>query len=108
MIDFDDDDYETDGCPSPADLRTLATMSVWGADGRYDRKKLEEWLHFAAGIWCACGSCSVIGDVGTFATGGWSGNEDIIASMQENLAAWLALWESTHRGGKFIFSMRDA
>ena len=37
------------------------------------------------------------------ATGGWSGNESIISSLQDNIMFWSMYWESSHRGGLFIF-----
>lgn len=39
------------------------------------------------------------------ATGGWSGNEDIIRAMEENLVCWISTWQSSHRGGLYIFSV---
>ena len=42
----------------------------------------------------------------TFATGGWSGNEDIIGALMENVMAQAMLWQSSHRGGKFIYGLR--
>ena len=38
-----------------------------------------------------------------FATGGWSGNEEIIGAMRSNYGIWSLLWESSHRGGLHIF-----
>jgi hypothetical protein len=39
-------------------------------------------------------------------TGGWSGNEDIIAAMQENRAwAWAFTWQQSRRGGHYIFDV---
>jgi hypothetical protein len=39
------------------------------------------------------------------ATGGWSGNEDIVCSLQdtnENMF-WACFWEKSKRGGLYIF-----
>ncbi len=38
-----------------------------------------------------------------FATGGWSGCSEIISAMQRNYLFWALYWESSHRGGKYIF-----
>ena len=40
------------------------------------------------------------------ATGGWSGNEEIIGALQENHVFWMTYWESSHRGGKYVFKFR--
>lgn len=47
------------------------------------------------------------------ATGGWSGNEEVISAMAENTVWWSLHWRSSRRGGLYIFSgelkhMRDA
>jgi hypothetical protein len=36
-------------------------------------------------------------------TVGWSGNEDIIASMMANRLWWMFHWESSRRGGHYEF-----
>lgn len=40
-------------------------------------------------------------------TGGWSGNESIIQSMRQNAVFWLLCWESSRRGGHFVFTLPD-
>jgi len=42
-----------------------------------------------------------------FFTGGWSGNEDLIAALSKNFYAWSQLWESSHRGGRFVFVLKN-
>jgi len=36
-------------------------------------------------------------------TGGWSGNEDIIAAMKKNTMVWLKYWHTSHHGGHYEF-----
>lgn len=36
-------------------------------------------------------------------TGGWSGNESIIRSMQKNYILWNFAWVQSRRGGHYIF-----
>jgi len=42
-----------------------------------------------------------------FATGGWSGNEELIAAFRENWLLWFRLWVSEHRGGKWTFILPE-
>ena len=37
------------------------------------------------------------------ATGGWSDNEEMITALQGNFMFWAMFWESSHRGGLFVF-----
>ncbi len=36
-------------------------------------------------------------------TGGWSGNEDIIAAMVDNWMLWTTTWCESRRGGHYVF-----
>jgi len=38
------------------------------------------------------------------ATGGWSGNEDVIAALQQNTVLWLFSWSASVRGGYYEFN----
>lgn len=38
-------------------------------------------------------------------TGGWSGNEDRIEAMMKNRLFWTFYWESTRRGGHYVFDL---
>ena len=40
-----------------------------------------------------------------FATGGWSGNEDIIAALRRNRMIQAIAWRLTSRGGLHIYTM---
>lgn len=42
-------------------------------------------------------------------TGGWSGNEEVIAALKQNTMFWMLYWKQSNRGGKYIFEkMRKA
>lgn len=43
----------------------------------------------------------------SIATGGWSGNEDIIEAMQRNDTFWTVCWLQSRRGGHFMFELPD-
>lgn len=40
-------------------------------------------------------------------TGGWSGNESIIAAMQSNQIFWGFCWVQSKRGGHYIFEVPE-
>lgn len=39
------------------------------------------------------------------ATGGWSGNEELIMALQENRIFWSLCWYRSERGGHYIFKV---
>jgi hypothetical protein len=39
------------------------------------------------------------------ATGGWSGNEDIIRALDKNVMFRMVCWQSSHRGGLHIYKI---
>lgn len=81
--------------PSESDL---AKLREWPFDDP------RGWLAFARELWWQpdWGWPNLEGHI---ATGGWSGNEDIIAAMQGNYILWAQTWESSHRGGGYIFHL---
>jgi hypothetical protein len=66
---------------------------------------LKQLLEIVQGEWAYPDYVTEEGDTWTFVTGGWSGNENLIESLSENYLAWSQLWQSSHRGGKFIFRL---
>ena len=40
-------------------------------------------------------------------TGGWSGNESILAAMEQNMIFWMVCWQEHARGGHYKFTLPD-
>lgn len=43
-----------------------------------------------------------------FCTGGWSGNESLIAALEDNTMFWLRWWQLSERGGRYVFETPNA
>jgi hypothetical protein len=84
-------------------------------------KKLREWpinshedlialLAYLKEIWwCGYGWSehqSPSGWIYSFSTGGWSDNEDLVGSLQDNLLFWALCWQQSRRGGHYRFHIR--
>lgn len=75
-------------------------------------KRIEEWdikdmvglADYVCELWSDCGSVNLHNNKRdlTLATGGWSGNEEIIEALAKTVF-WSLFWDSSHRGGKYIF-----
>lgn len=64
-------------------------------------------LREAADYFTDCGFgrvwCDPDGVLIRFATGGWSGCEDVIDALSQNLRVWGERWQQHHRGGLWVF-----
>lgn len=89
-LEWDDHAYPTD--------ESLAAIRAWPVEGW--RALLEQlrpgWEHY--------GSWRRRGPILRLATGGWSGNEEIIGELRGTWLWWLA-WRSSHRGGLHVFDL---
>lgn len=89
---LDPDEYPTD--------ETLNAIATWAGDW----VDLFSLVHEA---WKYPDRISVENDGEVYtvkaSTGGWSGNEDVIDALSRNFIAWAACWESSHRGGLYVF-----
>lgn len=87
---IDDNGYPTD--------KALDKIRNW-PPGDYDG--LMEFVKF---IWHWPDFARIGADVSTLVTGGWSGNEEILGAMTENVVWWIMHWYSSKRGGKHVFA----
>lgn len=70
----------------------------------YEVKDFDEFMEFIRPMW-HWPELFLRSNYGvyTLVTGGWSGNEAIIASMNRNVMFWMMYWESSNRGGRHVF-----
>ena len=85
-----------------------------------DLKKVREWPHadfiklmefveelWAYGDWGFLRSYEGHKEVIALSTAGWSGNEEIIGALQANGMFWSMCWESSRRGGHYLFKVNE-
>jgi hypothetical protein len=94
--------FDANGYPSEETLGTIALWQIADPVG---------WLEFVRDAWNHHYGTIIFpflenGFV-SFTTGGWSGNESIISAMRENVVLWTMLWESSHRGGKYVLRLPE-
>ena len=99
---FDEDGYPTD--------ETLYAITKWPhEDGYY------ELMVFVSGTWhwpdfmYVNPIKNIFGEPVweyTMITGGWSGNEDIVAALRNNPLFYAMCWRESHRGGKHVFEVK--
>jgi len=86
------DDYPTE--------QQLVKIETWPAND------LEGLMGFIQPLWAYadCGYWSQLDGVYRISTAGWSGNEEIISSLQQNHIWWMMFWYQSRRGGHYIFA----
>lgn len=93
---------DEDGYPAAADLEKIA---------HWDFSDFEGLMEFVQSVWWAAewgfNKKKVDGhEEYHLSTGGWSGNEDIIQALRENVMFWTLYWVQSRRGGHYIFADR--
>lgn len=93
--------FTKDGYPTDATLRTIRSWPWRDAMGLVDYiKRAWRWPAYVKTTKDEKGVAVSI------ATGGWSGNEDIVRALQGNRPWWGMFWMASKRGGKFEFHIR--
>jgi hypothetical protein len=93
---------DADGYPTDHELQLIRD---WSSDW-------SDLLTFVRGCWWAAEWGWDDKDDGAehlwrISTGGWSGNETIIAALQQNEPFWATCWQSTRVGGHYEFVTRS-
>lgn len=80
-------------------LETLRAISAWTRDRGYVKlmEHIREIWKYADGYWGQDKNGYRL------STAGWSGNEDIIIALSDNVMFWSTCWRSSERGGHHIF-----
>ena len=89
---------DNDGYPDDNELQRIREWPKdWAA--------LLEYVHSL--WWMPSWGWSQDGNTYKFSTGGWSGNEDLIAALEGNWAFWMICWVQSRRGGHYIFTVEE-
>lgn len=94
---------DCDGYPTDAELERVKTWPCDDFAGLF--AYLQDVWWYPDGLWEGVADGA---HQWHFATAGWSGNEEIVATMRQNRLLWALHWESSHRGGKHVFSKEVA
>lgn len=94
---FDENGYPTE--------ETLQVITKWPQVDGYDAL-----MNFVGKAWrwpdyISCTPMPGTGFIYECHTGGWSGNEDIVAALKANMLFWLMCWQESRRGGHYKFEV---
>lgn len=84
------------GYPTEETLKTIADWS--------HREGYKDLMEYIKSKWYHADHCwDQEGNTYYISTAGWSGNEEMIHAMRENFMFWSICWESSRRGGHYVF-----
>ena len=100
-----DDDLDNEGYPTEEELEKIRTWPIV-IESSLDEDFHELMSYVKELWWMPDWGWSYDKETETYSlsTGGWSGNEDIIGALQENVMWWIMFWKSSRRGGHYEFS----
>ena len=99
---------DDEGYPTPAYLESIRS---WPHESGYNN--LMDYV--ARGWWNGNSSISkshrvekeqFVADIFRLSTGGWSGNEDIIAVLHGNALFYIMCWHSSQKGGHYKYEIK--
>lgn len=91
-------EFDKDGYPTE---ETLEAIEKWPI------LEYREWFDFIEEAWEWPNYFVRDGNQIDISTCGWSGNEDIINAMENNVN-WIMTWFQSRRGGHYIFKIPEA
>jgi hypothetical protein len=103
---------DKNGYPDPEELESIRTWPAgYGPKGGPAHRDLmeyveEHWMYANAGYWTWVIDTKKKVVSYSLSTGGWSGNEDIIQAMGQNIMFWACCWVSSKRGGHYEFEVK--
>lgn len=89
---------DADGYPTETELEEIRNFDVSGGDW----EDLMEYIQGNCWYWGE-NFFYKQGSEWVVITGGWSGNEEIIATLKQNTMFWMFYWKESHRGGLHKF-----
>ena len=98
---------DEDGYPTKACLEIIANWHWSDSKGWFEFIKENWWyanIRWNENTAIVCGEEVIQYSI---STSGWSGNESIIAAMQNNGMLWTFTWVQSRRGGHYIFEDRE-
>lgn len=89
------------------------TFDATGYPSQETIERIEQWPHddhaglmeFVREAWYYPDRFGSRGRTYRLSTGGWSGNEEIILALQQNVMFWSMCWQSSRRGGHYVFRL---
>ncbi len=91
---------DSDGYPTDTTLKRIREWEI------HDGDSFDALITFLRSIWRwpTYITRDFDGKVVKIHTGGWSGHEEIIGALKDNQLFWLLCWQSSKRGGHFVFT----
>lgn len=89
---------DDNGYPTQEELTKIATWPLQDIPGL---------MRYIGSLWFWPDYWRVRGRFVYAHTGGWSGNEDIVEAMMENVVFWGITWRLSLRGGHFKFEIPE-
>lgn len=86
----------------------LDTIEKWKFTKDHDFKQFMDYVKSVGNYWkTEAFGWRQRGRTYHVSTGGWSGNESILAAMRGNWLFWSVCWYQSNRGGRYVFKTPD-